>query len=145
MGHEAEGEVYPSISAMMEAAAETARKLAESRFGFALDFSEASLAHLDPILAQVSASGDVDEERETKLWGAYLGETLRRLHGGAWDFTQYPGSAVAMPTVVIHGSQIYPLMKVYRRLHMGETERVDAFYAKVRERLLAGRSAGEAR
>ena len=47
-----------------------------------------------------------------------------------------------MPTIVIRGSQLYPLMKVYRRLHTGEAERVTDFYAKVRERLVPHSKAG---
>jgi hypothetical protein len=130
--------VYGSIGEMMEAAAATAVVEAERRDGFRLDYSEASIAHLDPILAQlVLQSTEIDVERETKLWGAYLGETMRGLYGGDWEFTQYPGSATAVPTVLIRGVHLYPLMKIYRRLTLGEAERVDAFYTMVKQRIEA--------
>jgi hypothetical protein len=37
--------------------------------------------------------------------------------------------------LVIAGSQLYPLMKVYRRLTMGEPENVWKFYEKIRTKL----------
>jgi hypothetical protein len=131
--------VYASIGEMMRVAAHAAVAEAERGYGFTLDYSEESLAYLDPILAQVALSKTLDVERETKLWGAYFGETVRTIYGGDWEFTQYPQSKVnaAVPTLVVRGSQLYPLMKVYRRLTLGEGERMDAFYAMVRQRLEA--------
>jgi len=130
--------VYASIAAMMESAAATAVVEAERQHGFELDYSEPSIAFLDPILAQVVLqANDADIERETKLWGAYFGETLRQIYGGDWEFTQYPGSATAVPTVLVRGIHLYPLMKVYRRLTLGEAERVDAFYTLVKQRIEA--------
>jgi hypothetical protein len=49
--------------------------------------------------------------------------------------TQYPGGAVAVPAIDVRGSRLFPLMKVYRRLTMGEEEDLTAFYAMVTERL----------
>jgi hypothetical protein len=49
--------------------------------------------------------------------------------------TQYPGGAVAVPAVDVRGSRLFPLMKVYRRLTVGEEEDLRAFYAMVTERL----------
>ena len=105
--------VYSSIGEMMVAAAATAVVEAERQHGFELDYSEPSIAHLDPILAQVVLQAkDADVERETKLWGAYLGETMRRIYGGDWEFTQYPGSATAVPTVLVRGIHaFYTLVK----------------------------------
>jgi len=128
--------VYSSIGDMMEAAAGTAVVEAERGQGFALDYSEASVAYLDPILAHVALqTTEMDVERETKLWGAYLGETVRRLYGGSWEFTQYPGSATAVPTLLVRGTHLYPLMKIYRRLTLGDGERVDAFFTLVKQKL----------
>jgi hypothetical protein len=128
---------YDSIGAMMRAAAETAVVEAERTYGFVLDYSEDSLGYLDPILAQVALSPTLDVERETKLWGAYFGETILGLYGGDWEFSQYPRSNAAVPTLVVRGAQLYPLMKVFRRLTLGEGERMDAFYAMARQRLEA--------
>jgi hypothetical protein len=136
--------VYSSIGEMMQAASEAAVVQAVRQYGFVLDYSEASVAHLDPILAQVATQPAVDVERETKLWGAYFGETVRHLYGGEWEFTQYPGSATAVPTVLARGIHLYPLMKVYRRLTLGEGERLDAFYAMLKQKLKAQPAANPA-
>jgi hypothetical protein len=42
---------------------------------------------------------------------------------------------VAVPALVIAGSQIYPLMKIHRRLTMGEPENVLKFYERIRMKL----------
>lgn len=130
---------FNSIQEMMQNCAAQAVDRAQQEFGFSLDYSEASLRDLETILACVAVSlpaGDKDAvEREVKLWGAYFGEVALRQFGGAWDLVVYPGGAVAVPTLVMGGSQLYPLMKLYRRLTMGEAENVWLYYQKIRPRL----------
>jgi hypothetical protein len=70
-----------------------------------------------------------------RLWGSYLGEVLRRRYAGTWEMTQYPGGGLAVPAVDVRGSRLFPLMKVYRRLTVGEEEDLRGFYAMVIERL----------
>ncbi len=132
--------VYGTIGEMMKAAAEAAAEAGVRQYGFGLDYTEESLAYLDPILAQVVTQSNPDLERETKMWGGYFGETLRRIYGGEWELTQYPRSSALVPTLIIEGSQLYPLMKVYRRLTLGEGERIDEFLVMVKARLAAGKS-----
>ena len=68
-------------------------------------------------------------------WGSYLGEVLRRRYAGAWEMTQYPGGVMAVPAIEVRGSRLFPLMKVYRRLTVGEEEDLSSFYAMVTDRL----------
>ena len=49
--------------------------------------------------------------------------------------TPYPGGAVAVPAVDVRGSRLFPLIKVYRRLTMGEEEDLASFFSMVTERL----------
>jgi hypothetical protein len=42
---------------------------------------------------------------------------------------------VAVPAVDVRGSRLFPLLKVYRRLTIGEEEDLGAFYAMATERL----------
>jgi len=119
----------------MEGYALAAADLARRDFRHKLDFTSESIDALDEILVLVGESPELDLDFEVRLWGSYLGEVLRRRYAGGWEMTQYPGGAVAMPAVELRGSRVFPLMKVYRRLTVGEEEDLRAFYTMVTERL----------
>jgi hypothetical protein len=76
-----------------------------------------------------------DLEYQTRTWGGYFGEVLRRRWQGEWSFTQYPNAVAAVPTLEIAGSRLYPLMKVNRRLTLGEAESLTAFLELIQTRL----------
>ena len=115
--------------------AQAAAELARRNFQQKLNFTSESIDSLDEILVQVSESPELDLDFEVRLWGSYLGEVLRRRYAGGWEMTQYPGGMVAVPAVEVRGSRLFPLMKVYRRLTIGEEEDLRAFYSMVTERL----------
>ena len=123
----------------MASCAADAVQVAQERFGFDLDFSEESLAPLETILSTVSADLQMSDkdavEQQVKQWGGYFGEVVRRRWQGSWDLVQYPGGAAAVPTLLVAGSQVYPLMKIFRRLTMGEAENIPGFYEKIRQKL----------
>lgn len=126
---------FPSLEAMMQAYAQAAAELSRTEFRHTLDFSPDSIDALDEILILVGESPERDLDFEVRLWGSYLGEVLRRRYAGAWELAQYPGGNVAVPSVEVRGSRIFPLMKVHRRLTMGQEEDLCAFFAMVTERL----------
>jgi hypothetical protein len=130
-----ESAAYPDLGAMMEGYAQAAVDLASNEFEQTLDFSADSVDALDDILVVVGESPERDLDFEVRLWGSYLGEVLRRRYAGGWEMTQYPGGTVAVPAVDVRGSRLFPLMKVYRRLTVGEEEDLRSFYAMVTERL----------
>jgi hypothetical protein len=130
-----EAHPFPDLGAMMEGYAQGAVETGRSEYKQTLDFSAESINGLDEILMLVSEDPDVDLDYESRLWGSYLGEILRRRYAGSWEMTQYPGGAVAVPAVEIRGSKLFPLMKVYRRLTVGDEEDLRSFYAMVTERL----------
>jgi len=119
----------------MEGYAQAAVELARKEFKQDLDFSAESVDALDDILVVVGESPERDLDFEVRLWGSYLGEVLRRRYAGGWEMTQYPGGTVAVPAVDVRGSRLFPLMKVYRRLTVGEEEDLRSFYTMVTERL----------
>jgi hypothetical protein len=126
---------FPDLGAMMEGYAQAAVELARKEFKQDLDFSADSVDALDDILVVVGESPERDLDFEVRLWGSYLGEVLRRRYAGGWEMTQYPGGTVAVPAVDVRGSRLFPLMKVYRRLTVGEEEDLRSFYTMVTERL----------
>ena len=130
-----ESSAFPDLGAMMEGYALAAVGWARDEFQQKLDFTSESIDALDEILVMVSESPELDVDFEVRLWGSYLGEVLRRRYAGGWEMTPYPGGLVAVPAVEVRGSRLFPLMKVYRRLTVGEEEDLRAFYAMVTERL----------
>ena len=130
-----ESEAFPDLGAMMAGYAQAAVELALRDFQQKLDFTSESIDGLDEILVQVGESPELDLEFEVRLWGSYLGEVLRRRYAGGWEMTQYPGGAVAVPAVEVRGSMLFPLMKVYRRLTVGEEDDLHAFFTMVTARL----------
>jgi hypothetical protein len=130
-----ESAAFPDLGAMMEGYAQGAVEMAREDFHRELDFSPESVDALDDILVVVGDSPERDIDFEVRLWGSYLGEMLRRRYAGGWEMTQYPGGTVAVPAVDVRGSRLFPLMKVYRRLTVGEEEDLRSFYSMVTERL----------
>ena len=124
---------FASLSDMMAAYAEEAVRAAWADHRRRLDLSESSVEVLEQILDGQSAE---DLEFQTRLWGSYFGEVIRRRYAGEWELAPYPGGGVAVvPTLVVRGARLYPLIKVYRRLTLGQEENLPAFYTMVSNRL----------
>ncbi len=123
---------FDSLEAMMVAYAAEAVRVALEAHRVKLDYSLASVYSLETILAGQAAA---DLEYQTRTWGGYFGEVLRRRWQGEWSFTQYPNAVAAVPTLEIAGSRLYPLMKVNRRLTLGEAESLTAFLELIQTRL----------
>ena len=119
----------------MEGYAQAAVEIAKTEYRQTLDFSPESISALDEVIILLSESIDIDLDFESRLWGSYLGEVIRIRYAGTWDMTQYPGGQVAVPAVDVRGSRLFPLMKVFRRLTIGEEEDLPSFYNMVTERL----------
>lgn len=123
---------FASLAEMMNAYAEEAVRAAWTEHRQRLDLSESSIDVLEQILDGQAAE---DLEFQTRLWGSYFGEVIRRRFSGDWDLTQYPGAVAAVPTLNVRGARLYPLMKVYRRLTLGPAENLSTFYKMVSVRL----------
>ena len=130
-----ESTAFPDLGAMMEGYARAAVEIARAEFHQTLDWTAESVDVLDDILVSVGESPERDLDFEVRLWGSYLGELIRQRYQGGWEMTQYPGGTVAVPAIDVRGSRLFPLMKVYRRLTVGEEEDLSSFYAMVTERL----------
>ena len=126
---------FPDLDAMMAAYAGAAVTVAREVFRHRLDYNAASLVAFEAVLSELAEKSELDYDYEVKLWGSYLGEVLRRRYAGSWEMTQYPGGVAAVPAVQVRGSRLFPLMKVYRRITMGDSESIAAFFDMVTERL----------
>ena len=119
----------------MAAYAAVAVDVAREDFRQRLDYNAESLVAFEAVLSELAEKQELDYDYEVKLWGGYLGEVLRRRYAGGWEMTQYPGGVAAVPAVEVRGSRLFPLMKVYRRITMGDAESIAAFFDMVTERL----------
>jgi hypothetical protein len=131
---------FDSLESMMGAFAGEAVRQAAASHGMMLDFSPESVGRLETVLAAEGPVSGSDLEWATKLWGSYFGEVFRHNHPVDWVMSVYPGSTMSMPALESHGakgSQLYPLLKVQRRLTMGPAEDLSHFYAKVSAALKA--------
>lgn len=116
-----------------------------------LDYSEGSLERLEALLAQLhrdrptpAPGQNVPEpldpvmkqtDEMARVWGGYLGEVIRRHIGGEWTVHDYPGTQSPVLALEINGSRIFPAMKIFRRLTIGDSENVAAFYRMLRDKL----------
>ena len=126
---------YPDLDSMMEAYSSAAVAVAREVFRQNLDYDSDSMVAFEAVLSELSEKRELDYDHEVKLWGSYLGEVLKRRYTGSWEMTQYPGGVSAVPAVEVRGSRLFPMMKVYRRITMGDSESIAAFFNLVTERL----------
>jgi hypothetical protein len=120
---------------MMAAYAAAAVLIAREDYRQRLDYNAESMVAFEAVLSELGDKAELDYDYEVKLWGAYLGEVLRRRYAGSWEMTQYPGGVAAVPAIEVRSSRLFPLMKVYRRITMGDSESIAAFFDMVTERL----------
>jgi hypothetical protein len=130
-----ESHAFPSLGAMMEGYAQAAVETAKTEYRQTLDYSAESINALDEIIVILSDTPEIDLDFESRLWGSYLGEIIRLRYAGSWEMTQYPGGQLAVPAVEVRGSRLFPPIKIYRRLTIGEEEDLPTFYSMITERL----------
>jgi hypothetical protein len=126
---------FPDLDTMMAAYAAAAVIVAREEFRQRLDYNAGSMVAFEAVLSELAEKSELDYDYEVKLWGGYLGEVLRRRYAGTWEMTLYPGGVSAVPAVEVRGSRLFPLMKVYRRVTIGDAESIAAFFDMVTERL----------
>ena len=108
-----------SLAEQMEADAYEAMKFTRKHFVVELDFSAANLNELDEQCDAVDytlASGKSEENLQLlkRIWGAYLGETIRRQRGGEWVTTN-DSSGQETAALTCDGKTIFPHQQLYRQ------------------------------
>jgi hypothetical protein len=131
-----DAQTFESMDAMIQAYAEEAVLVARQQHRARLDYSPASVETLEHLLDGQAA---VDLDFQSRLWGSYFGEVLRRRWQGSWLLAPYPGGEAnsVVPTLDVAGSRLWPTMKIYRRLTLGPAENLSDFYRLVEQRLAA--------
>jgi len=100
-----------------------------------LDYSPGSLEDVDAQIEALREEGFTSEDVAEALFvmGCYLGEVIRRSCGGRWLATSRSPLADVSPwpmVVVLPGGSAWdPIGKAYKRLELGDSEYLPAFFA----------------
>lgn len=105
-----------------------------ARFKLELDYSVASLATVDALLARMRAENvPLDDKVGETLWclGCYVGEVFVRNANAEWKDAELPEVARATNTVWLACGEAWvnPIGKVVRRVALGEGEDLPSFYS----------------
>jgi hypothetical protein len=126
--------VDPKLSEDMEANARNAVELAKNRFQVTLDYRTDSVQELEKLFDRVQYAMPDPESRETlglltRLWGSYLGEVIRRQHGGEWTiWSDKHGKTMALQ---VGEATVFPHNKVKKRLERGSDHNIWNYYQSV--------------
>ena len=112
----------------MQANALEAQKFSCKHLVLELDFSEASIAELEDTVDAVEYAiqgGKSDENVEmlSRIWGAYIGEALRKQCGGQW--VSQDNGRVAFKGA---SATVYPQEQVRRRLTEGPDHNLATYF-----------------
>jgi len=124
--------LVPSVANAAEIAA-MVLPFVEQNYGLALDYGEASLAHLDSIIDDLRRDQRFEALQPVLFcMGCYVGEVLVRRAGGRWRRTQDVGMGdVASSPIAVQmpdGRGCNPVGRVYRRFQIGREDSIASFF-----------------
>lgn len=100
-----------------------------------LDYSVQSIALLDDFLEDVSSSTLFNDETHLQTtmatFGSYLGETIRKLHGGIWGNSKEDGMYLDVCEHKDSHMRIWPLSRIKKRLLNGKEDSIKDYYQAV--------------
>jgi hypothetical protein len=109
-------------SGFIQSLAMGAVKHAKFKHQAGLDFSMESIHRIDGILQDLRErheSGRLAEKAahsEANIWGAYVGETVRRLNGGKWESRRGNSGENIFVLMVNEGQTVNPFEWCYERI-----------------------------
>ncbi len=120
-----------NIDVFMASLSVQAVERAKSGYGVTLDYSADSVKEVEKLLAMKYDLGHTHPmtEEETSdaahLWGAYIGEVIKRQHPAHWERDSAAAGKGALPIVFNDtGEQSFPCAWVYHRLKNGDEDNV---------------------
>jgi hypothetical protein len=126
---------YPATPENALDHAQLAVEAAWEEFGLDLDYSPGSLEAVDTQIESLREEGLTGEDAAEALFvlGCYLGEVMVRALRGRWVPTARSPLAGLSPwpmvVMVPSGAAWDPIGKVYKRLELGDSEYIPAFFA----------------
>jgi hypothetical protein len=126
----------PTLAESMADSAREAMKLTRKYFVVELNYSEESLEELERVIDDYRIAMPDGDSSETvtllaRVWGAYLGEVLRRRLDGEWiEASEEPDETAA---IRVGERTIQPILHLRRRLEAGNEHDVWRFYQSLRK------------
>lgn len=121
---------------------------AATNFKLKLDYSEESIARVEQTLAGIHKhfGNNVDKNKAAVVnlangFGSYIGEVVRRKHGGEWR-ANLPNLPAGVDGLCVNGSVLSPLQAVFLRITKGSQFSIENFYTKAVSTILQGRKPG---
>jgi hypothetical protein len=126
-------------------------KFAADNFKLQLDYTEASIPRVEHALGEIHKHmGAKAEQNKAAIvnlsngFGSYLGEVLRRKHGGAWR-VNLPNFPPGVEGLDINGTILAPLQQVFLRITKGAQYSIEDFYSKAAAVIAKNRSTAASR
>jgi hypothetical protein len=120
-----------NIDEYMASLSAQAVKRAGSSYGVNLDYSPDSVKEVEKILAtkyelqKTHPMTETEKADAANLWGAYIGEVMKRMHPAHWTRDSTAAGKDALPIVFNDsGEESYPCTWVYHRLVNGDEDNV---------------------
>jgi hypothetical protein len=126
------------LAGWLVAQGQLAVKTAKLDWKESLDFSEDSLDAIERIMSKLHARSKAPGEAMTeeqltqasKMWGAYVGEVIRRRYGGQWS-TAPDG----IHQLALSGYTAQPIVKVRSRIVNGPADNIRFYFAAIAKAL----------
>jgi hypothetical protein len=107
--------------------------LAKKNAGLDLDFTEGSIEHVETVLGQIHELPE-DQKPEERMWslaqvfGSYVGEVIRRHHGGAWGMIEADGQRFPGFSFGPSPTTLWPWMRAFNRISKGPEDNIWHYY-----------------
>lgn len=127
------------LAGWLVAQGHAAVKTAKLEWKESLDFSEDSLDNIERIMSKLHArskqaapEGFTEEQltHASKMWGAYVGEVIRRRYGGQWST-----AADGVLQLALSGYTAQPIVKVRSRIVNGPADNIRFYFAAIAKAL----------
>lgn len=128
------------LAGWLVAQSQAAVKAAKLEWKESLDFSDDSLDAIERIMGKLHArsqqtapgGGFTDEQltQASKVWGAYVGEVIRRQYGGQWLT-----AADGVLQLALSGTTAQPIVKVRNRIVNGPADNIRFYFAAMAKAL----------
>jgi hypothetical protein len=142
-----------NLSEEMMQLADRAVKVAMDSYQVNLDYTEESIKRVEEIFSSLHKEVPLNfiskllkrglTENQiyyaSLMLGAYIGETIRRIHGGEWVKDEVMGEKDII-TLKVEETSIFPTGKAYKRIKNGSEDDIWFYYRVLAEEILRNKS-----